>query len=240
MAFTLYGPNNRATAFKTGNAQSRRLISQGYGLRAGSYRAPGKQGSVNPPPPVSAPGFDYAALAREFAGAVAPTQAPRPTFESSGLYNEADAQAQAGAEFNPYFQEQGADLEKQFGRKRDDSAFAQQQYGADLQRRQAAMARQFQGDTGNQQADYLNRGLSRSGAFQGAQTDLAQQQTAQRAGFQEADAAQQRAFTLGGQDLTDEQTRQQKALEQKKKGALEDYRTRAYNLAYQKYLGQFQ
>lgn len=154
--------------------------------------------------PAAAKPFDYTELAKQFAAAVAPQQAPRPTFDQSGLYNEADVKAQANAEFDPYFQEQGQNLTR------------------DITREAAARLRQQKMDTGGMQSDYLNRGLSKSGSYKGAQADLEQQQNLANIMGQESGVQRQK-------DLT-----------QKKAGALEDYRTRAYNLAYQRYLGQFQ
>lgn len=53
MAFTLYGPNGQKLAFAGGNARSKQLTSQGWGLRPGSYR-PG-QPKVNPNPVITDP-----------------------------------------------------------------------------------------------------------------------------------------------------------------------------------------
>ena len=53
-------------------------------------------------------GFDPTSFAQQLAAqlrAASPSVA-RPTFDASGLYSEADAKAQAEAEFNPYFQDQ--------------------------------------------------------------------------------------------------------------------------------------
>ena len=190
MAFTLYSPTGQAKVFPSRTPEAQKLLAAGWTLTPTKAAAPQQ--------------FDYAAIARQFAEAVAPQQAPRPVFEQSGLYNETDAKAQAEAEFNPYFQEQ------------------EQNRTRDVQREMAQRLRQQQSQTGTLQSDYLNRGLSRSGAFVGAQQDLSQQQAL--------------ATQMGQESATE----RQKALEQKKKGALEDYRTRAYQLAYQKYLGQFQ
>lgn len=190
MAFTLYSPTGQAKAFPSRTPEAQKLLAAGWTLTPQKAAAPQQ--------------FDYGAIAKQFAEAVAPQQAPRPSFDQSGLYNEGDAKAQAEAEFNPYFNEQEQNRQR------------------DVQREMAQRLRQQQSQTGTLEGDYLNRGLSRSGAFVGAQQDLAQQQALAQAMGQES------------------ATERQKALALKKAGALEDYRTKAYDRAYQRYLAQFQ
>lgn len=161
--------------------------------------------------------FDYAALAKQFAAMVMPRQKPRPSFEKSGLYNESDVNAQAQAEFNPYFQEQGSNLERDVQR-----GIAQRM------RQREDIGRQHIYQQGTQQADYLNRGLSRSGAAIGAEQFLGAQQG--------REMEQQNLYDTLGQEGAVES---RKLLGQRKAGALEDYRTKAYNRAFQNYLNRY-
>lgn len=101
--------------------------------RSSTYQAP-------------APAVDpNASLISGIVNALYPQNAtPPPSFEDSGLYNESDAAAQANTDYQPTFQ-----LEQQ-----------------NLQRQQ-------QGAQGNILSDYNNRGLSHSGGLVGAQQNQA-------------------------------------------------------------------
>jgi hypothetical protein len=151
-------------------------------------------------------GFDPTTLAQQIAAQMraASPSTTRPTFDASGLYNEADARAQAEAEFNPYFQEQGQTLETSLARAAQARARQQEEQGLGLQQ------------------SYLQRGLlGRTGGELANRSYLQQQQALQN--------------TQAG----DQATEQRKALTRKKAGAIEDYRTNAYNRAWQSYLSQF-
>ncbi len=158
--------------------------------------------TINPEAPIAPAPIVPAPIPDQVAQLLQPAQPVPPTFDQSGLFNEADVAAQGEAEYSPYFSNALADLVKGYGRKGQDLKFGQGQ------------------QTQGQISDYLNRGLSRSGGFLGAQQQLGQQQG------------------LATQDLLDEEGRKKKELAQQKAGALQDYRQTAYQNAYSKYLNR--
>ena len=98
----------------------------------------------------------------------------RPTFDASGLYNEADARAQAEAEFNPYFQEEGQTLETSLARAAQARAQNQQEQG--LQQEQSYLQRGLAGRVGGQIAN--QQALQQQQAL--ANTQAGEQATQQR------------------------------------------------------------
>ena len=101
----------------------------------------------------------------------------RPTFDASGLYNEADANAQAQAEFNPYFQEEGQTLETSLARAAQARAQNQQEQG--LQQEQSYLQRGLAGRVGGQIAN--RQALQQQQALQN--TQAGEQATVQRTGL---------------------------------------------------------
>ncbi len=174
----------------------------------------------------------------QIASLLQPTQPVKPTFDQSGLFNEADVNAQAQAEYSPYFSEALADLVKGTQRQTGDVQREQTQFGTDFARQQQALGQAQTQQTGNQLSDYLNRGLSRSGGLVGAQQQLGQEQGLATQKLGEFGTEQNRQFGQRFTDITDEEARKKKELVQQKKSALEGYRNDAYTRAYNQYLGR--
>lgn len=176
--------------------------------------------------------------ASQIAELLQPAKAVPPTFEQSGLFNEADVNAQAEAEYSPYFSNALAELIKGTGRQREDIGREQAQFGTDFARQQQDLA-MGQGQAQNtQMSDYLNRGLSRSGGLVGAQQQMGQQQALATQKMGEYGTERQRQFGQSLIDVGDEEERQKKELAQRKAGSLQDYRQKAYQNAYNQYLNR--
>lgn len=190
---------------------------------------------------------DIQSIIDQYASQLKQNQPKAPTpFDQTGLYNEADASSQALAEYNPYFQEQLSKLTQGY-------ATQKQRQEQDLQTALSQIARQRQyaqqeAQKANEQkkavnvANYVDRGLLRSGAYNQAQQDVqtgadnnyALQRALENYGQQETSAKQQYDRYL--EDAQRQQEQQQKDIEQQRLQSLAEYRNRAYVTAYQKYL----
>lgn len=232
---TLVDSKGRRNAVTPGSSEYNRLIKSGYSLertnpnKAGVVTG-GPAGAVDPNQAL----IDGIVNALQPPGQVAP-----PTFEKSGLYNEADILAQAKADYDPTFalELEGLNKTQEQDRNQMQREALRQQLMAD----QESKALQFnqQQQTGGLQADYFNRGLSKSGAVRGALGNLGQQQQ-----MRQQDLNQRQQFAT--QDLGERQRLQQfqqplaqSQLQNTQKSTLAGVKSNAYDSAFRRYLAQF-
>jgi len=234
---TLVDKKGRRNAVTPGSSEYNRLIKSGYSLEKTNPR---KTGTVTGGPAGTAAVDPNQALIDSIVRAMNPEgQVAPPTFENSGLYNEADVLAQAKADYDPTFALETEGLNKT--QEQDRNQMQREALRQQLMQDQEQQAIKFnqQQQTGGLQADYFNRGLSKSGAVRGALGNLGQQQQ-----MQTADMNQRQQFQT--QDLGERQRMQQfnqplalSQLQNTQKATIAGVKSNAYDQAFRRYLNQF-
>jgi len=190
--------------------------------------------------PLAQTPFDPTAYANQLYALLAPENRNIQPFDQTGLFNEQDVQAQAEAEFNPYFSDEIQRRLRPYTRSGEDLAFQQGQFQRQQARDIPALQENQFAQRGSQESDYLNRGLANSGGYEASQDLLGRQQARQQQEFQDASNAQKRSFQRTGEDIQYGTGETKRTTEQERLRALEDYRSQAYNRAFQQYLNQLQ
>lgn len=176
-----------------------------------------------------------------------PKTTPPPSFENSGLWNEADVKAQAEADYNPTFQTEQQRLKSQqsdaLRTLLQNQNATQRNLEQGFQQSSRNLGIQQQQDTGNQLSNYYNRGLSKSGAFQGTQQNLAGNQAYDTNLLNTNNAYNTNLFNQNKaydtNYLTTNQGYDTAAQQQAQKATLAGVKNTAYANALQRYLNQF-
>jgi hypothetical protein len=243
--FNAFGRNANAGEMKYYGERGMNLLNKN--LRADKH-AKGvfeqyRKDKANPVAPVD----PNQALIDAITKSLYPETTPPPSFEDSGLYNEADIIAQANADYQPTFlteqqklQAQQQDALRGLSQTQDvNQRNLEEGYNQSLK----GLTEQQQQQKNSQLSDYYNRGLSKAGAFQGAQQYLGQNQAYdtnllnQDKTYKTNLFNQNKAYDTNY--LTTNQGYDTQALGQQQLSTLAGVKSNAYNQAFQRYLAQF-
>jgi len=235
---TLKNKQGKRNAVTVGSSEYNRLLKSGYSLEQANPR---KAGVVTGGPVDSVALDPNQALIDSIMKAMNPNGPPvaPPTFENSGLWNEADEVAKIKADYDPTFAQELQALN--LTQEQDRSGMQREALRNQLMQDQEQQYTKFnqQQQIGGLQGDYYNRGLSRSGAIQGALGNLGQQQQMQTADMNQRQQFQNQDFGERQRMQQFQQPLAQSQLQNTQRSTIAGVKSNAYDQAFRRFLNQF-